>query len=54
MTNNQPAVSNCAERKVYSQPRLEVFGDLRALTQNTGLKTKPDSTVSRTAGTRAV
>jgi hypothetical protein len=37
---------------VYVKPQLEVYGDLRALTRNVGSPTRPDSSVSRTAGTR--
>jgi hypothetical protein len=39
------------QRKPYNQPQLQVYGDLRALTQAHGSPTKPDS-ASRTAGTR--
>jgi hypothetical protein len=51
MPTEESAKPSSEERKSYSQPRLQVYGDLRALTQAQGLPTKPDG-LTRTAGTR--
>ena len=53
MRMDKPEQQKADERLAYSRPVLEVYGDLRALTQNKGIPTRPDSTTSRTAGTHA-
>jgi len=49
---NKPIEAKTEDRGAYCPPRLEVYGDLRALTQAHGIPTKPDSTVSRSAGSQ--
>jgi asparagine synthase (glutamine-hydrolysing) len=48
---DEPVKPEVDERQSYSRPQLQVYGDLRAVTQAHGIPTKPDSS-SRTAGTR--